>query len=60
MLYSRTECIISITSRKPYLFPCTVPLKVKLLHCYIFPELLYGMEPWTIETLLKNIEAFVM
>ncbi|CAH2241180.1 jg3246 [Pararge aegeria aegeria] len=38
-----------------------IPLRIRLLHCYIWPILLYGCEAWTIkEDLRKRIEAFEM
>ncbi|XP_072402422.1 uncharacterized protein [Diabrotica undecimpunctata] len=39
----------------------TLPLKIRLLKCYVFPVLLYGMEAWTMTaTLMKKVEAFEM
>ncbi|CAG9835438.1 unnamed protein product [Diabrotica balteata] len=39
----------------------TLPLKIRVLKCYVFPVLLYGMEAWTMTvTLTKKVEAFEM
>ena len=39
----------------------TLSLRMKMVRCYVFPELLYGMESWTItDSLLKRLEAFEM
>jgi len=36
-----------------------IPLKIRLLHCYVFSILFYGMEAWTLtEAMCKRIEAF--
>lgn len=38
-----------------------IKLRTRLLHCYIWPIILYGCEAWTIkEDLRKRIEAFEM
>ncbi|CAH2219075.1 jg21359 [Pararge aegeria aegeria] len=38
-----------------------IPLRIRLLRCYIWPILLYGCEAWTIkEDLRKRIESFEM
>uniref|UniRef100_A0A8D8XQX4 Endonuclease-reverse transcriptase n=1 Tax=Cacopsylla melanoneura TaxID=428564 RepID=A0A8D8XQX4_9HEMI len=38
-----------------------IPLKARLVRCYIFSVLLYGVESWTLtETLMKKLEAFEM
>ena len=39
----------------------TLSLRMKMVRCYVFPVLLYGMESWTItDSLLKRLEAFEM
>lgn len=39
----------------------TLDTKVRLLRCYIFPVLLYGVESWTLtEATTKKLEAFEM
>ncbi|KAI5718027.1 hypothetical protein M8J77_015079 [Diaphorina citri] len=39
----------------------SMDLKVRMVRCYIFPVLLYGMESWTLnQTLMKKIESFEM
>jgi hypothetical protein len=39
----------------------SLPLKLRLVKCYIFPILLYGVEAWTLtETLTRKLEAFEM
>ncbi|CAG9826896.1 unnamed protein product [Diabrotica balteata] len=39
----------------------TLNLKIRLIRCYTFSTLLYGMESWTLtETLMKRLEAFEM
>ncbi|KAI5754908.1 hypothetical protein M8J77_012531 [Diaphorina citri] len=36
-------------------------LKIRMLRCYVFSVLLYGVESWTItDTVLKKVEAFEM
>ncbi|CAG9830569.1 unnamed protein product [Diabrotica balteata] len=36
-------------------------LKLRLVKCYIFPILLYGVEAWTLtKTLTRKLEAFEM
>uniref|UniRef100_A0A8D8UNP4 Craniofacial development protein 2 n=1 Tax=Cacopsylla melanoneura TaxID=428564 RepID=A0A8D8UNP4_9HEMI len=36
-------------------------LKIRMLRCYVFSVLLYGVESWTLtDTILKKIEAFEM
>ncbi|CAG9837530.1 unnamed protein product [Diabrotica balteata] len=46
------------------LFKChdlSMPIKIRLLRCYIFPILLYGVESWTLTyATYKKIEAFEM
>ncbi|CAH2218014.1 jg27351, partial [Pararge aegeria aegeria] len=38
-----------------------IALRKRLLHCYVWPILLYGCESWTIkEDLRKRLEAFEM
>ena len=39
----------------------SLPLKLRLLKCYVFPVLLYGAETWNItEQLMKKLSAFEM
>ena len=39
----------------------SIPLRTRLLQCYIWPIVLYGCEAWTIkEDIRKRIEAFEM
>ena len=39
----------------------SLPLKLRLLKCYVFPVLLYGAEAWTMtEQLMKKLSAFEM
>ncbi|KAI5732155.1 hypothetical protein M8J77_022354 [Diaphorina citri] len=39
----------------------SMDLKIRMIRCYVFPVLLYGMEAWTItETILKKVQAFEM
>lgn len=39
----------------------SLPLKIRLVKCYVFPVLLYGAEAWTLtEALMKKLEAFEM
>lgn len=39
----------------------SLPLKIRLIKCYVFPVLLYGAEAWTLtEALMKRLEAFEM
>lgn len=39
----------------------TLALRIRMVRCYIFPVLLYGMEAWTLtEAMLGRIQAFEM
>ncbi|CAG9837495.1 unnamed protein product [Diabrotica balteata] len=39
----------------------SLPLKLRIVKCYIFPILLYSVEAWTLtETLTRKLEAFEM
>lgn len=39
----------------------TLNLRMRMVRCYVFPVLLYGMEAWTLsDAMLKRLEAFEM
>ena len=39
----------------------SIPLRLRLLHCYVFSILLYGVEAWTLtEAMCRKLEAFEM
>lgn len=38
-----------------------IALKIRILRCYVFSVLLYGVESWTLtDTIMKKVEAFEM